>query len=296
MITGDWYRVGESDTVIVGVCVPKDLKESSTTALVEVALSVGFEEFHRLTRYELDDLRGSKYVGQFPKDEEKAPHKPFIEEPDGTLAALPSASPITNIRRWFSSKDGSRLIQVQRNWFARNWRAAGQYAANGAPPPYPGYDSVRADFAESLNSFIDFVEVTDLGEFKPLQCEISYRFQLQGGGLWDDPGGLDRVARIFSGRSGTYLPDLEAMRIITQYVIPDDEGLRVGRLYGRLETARSGDGTDFLILTMFARGTPAGDGVEGVFPFLDTGHQWIVNGIRDFLTPEAVEWYDLGSR
>ena len=147
-----------------------DFKESSTLALVEVALSVGFEEFHRMLRYELDDLHESKYAERFPKDEEKAPHKPFIEEPDGGLAALPSASPITNIRRWFSSEDGSRLIQVQRNWFARNWRATGQGVTNGAPPAYPGYAGVRADFAESLHSFIDFVRDTDLGEFQPLQC------------------------------------------------------------------------------------------------------------------------------
>ena len=273
--------------------MPEDFKTSSTGGLVEVALSVGFEEFHRMLRYELDDLRDLCYVEQFPNDEEKAPHKPFIEEPDGSLAALPSASPITNIRRWFSSEDGSGLIQVQRNWFARNWRATGQAAANGTPTPYPGYGSVRSDFTESLNSLIEFAQDTDLGEFKPLQCEISYRFQFQSGGLWDDPGSLDRVARIFSGRRGTYLPDLEAMRIITQYVIPDADGRRVGRLYGRLETARSEGGADFLILTMFARGTPIGDDVDGVFAFLDTGHRWIVNGIRDFLTPEAVEWYEL---
>ena len=274
--------------------MPVDFKESSTTALVEVALSVGFEEFHRLMRYELDDLRDSKYADQFPDDEEKAPHKPFVEEPDGNLAALPSASPITNIRRWFSNEDGSGLVQVQRNWFARNWRVTVQDSGNGAIRPYPGYAALRADFAESLHSFIDFVREAELGEFKPLQCEISYRLQLQAGGLWEDPGDLGRVARIFSQRPGRYLPDLEAMRIITQYVIPDGGGQRVGRLYGRLETAGSGDGTHFLILTMFARGTPIAEGVEGVFAFQDTGHRWIVNGVRDFLTPEAVEWYQLG--
>ena len=273
--------------------MPVDFKESSTTALVEVAFSVGFEEFHRLMRYELDDLHAAKYAEQFPNDEEKAPHKPFIEEPDGGLAALPSASPITNIRRWFSNDDASGLVQVQRNWFARNWRVTVQESGNGAIPPYPGYAALRADYSESVNSFIDFVRDTDLGEFKPVQCEISYRLQLQAGGLWEDPGGLGRVASIFSRRHGAYLPDMEAMRIITQYVIPDSNGERIGRLYGRLETAGAGNGTHFLILTMFARGTPMGGGVDGVLAFQDTGHRWIVNGVRDFLTPEAVEWYDL---
>ena len=273
--------------------MPVDFKESSTTALVEVAFSVGFEELHRLMRYELDDLHATKYAAQFPNDEEKAPHKPFIEEPDGGLAALPSASPITNIRRWFSSDDRSRMIQVQRNWFARNWRVTLQEAGNGAIPPYPGYAALRADYAESLNHFVDFMRDTDLGEFKPLQCEISYRLQLHAGGLWEDPGGLGDVARLFSRRPGTYLPDLEAMRIITQYVIPDGDGQRAGRLYGRLETAGAEDGTHFLILTMFARGTPTTVGVDGMLAFQDAGHQAIVNGVRDFLTPEAVEWYDL---
>ena len=271
-----------------------DFKESSTAALVEVALSVGFEEFHRMMRYELDDLHTTKYAEQLPNDEEKAPHKPFIEEPEGGLAALPSASPLTNIRRWFSSDDRSRMVQVQRNWFARNWRVRVPESENGATPSYPGYAALRADYSESLDSFIDFVRDTNLGEFTPLQCEISYRLQLQAGGLWEGPGELANVARIFSRQPGTYLPDLEAMRIITQYVIADGNGERAGRLYGRLETAGSGDGTHFLILTMFARGTLITGGVEGMFAFQDMGHQSIVNGVRDFLTPEAVEWYDLG--
>ena len=278
---------------IVGVRVPVDLNSSSTAALVEVALSVGFEEFHRMLRYELDDLHKLKYGEQFPGDEEKAPHKPFIEQPDGGLAALPSASPITNIRRWFSSEDGSGLIQVQRNWFARNWRATRQKASNGTAAPYPGYASLRSDFVESLQGFTDFAKDTDLGKFKPLQCEISYRFQLSAGGLWGDPGGLDRVVRMFSGRRGAYLPDLEAMRIITQFAMTDGEGARQGRLYGRLETGAAEDGTDFLILTMFARGTPDGDRPDDVYGFMDGGQQWIVNGVRDFLTPEALEWYNL---
>lgn len=262
-------------------------------SLVEVALSVGFGEFHRLLRYELDDLHSTKYADELPGDAEKAPHKPFIETPEGGLVPLPSASPITNIRRWFSNEDGSRLVQVQRNWFARNWRSAGTDTAVGTPNPYPGYASVRSEFAESLRRFIEFAQDTDLGEFNPLQCEISYRFQLPSGGLWDDPSSLDRVARMFSDRTGTGLPALEAMRIITQYVITDDDGKRLGRLYGRLETARAENGADFLILTMFARGTPNGGGAEGVFAFLDTGHRRIVNGIRGFLTGEAAEWYSL---
>ncbi len=273
--------------------MPVDFQESSTPALVEVAFSVGFEEFHRLLRYELDDLHAAKYAEQFPNDEEKAPHKPFIEAPEGGLAALPSASPITNIRRWFSTGDASGLVQVQRNWFARNWRLTVQDSGNGAVPPYPGYAALRGYFVESLHHFIDFVRDTDLGDFKPLQCEISYRLQLQAGGHWEDPSGLGRVARIFSQQPGSYLPDLEAMRIITQYVIRDTDDRRVGRLYGRLETAGSGDGTHFLTLTMFARGAPMGEGADGVFAFQDMGHEWIVNGIRDFLTPEAVEWYGL---
>lgn len=273
--------------------MPVDFDSSSTTALVEVAFSVGFEEFHRMLRYELDDLRDQKYAN-FPNDEEKAPHKPFIEAPDGGLVALPSASPITNIRRWFSSEDGSGLVQVQRNWFARNWRVTRPDTSNGAVIPYPGYDSLRSDFAESLQGLIDFADGGGLGEFKPLQCEISYRFQLPAEGLWDGPGGLDRVARMFAPNQGSYLPDLEAMRIITQYAMADETGERRGRLYGRLETGAAEDGSDFLILTMFARGTPDGHRPEDVHAFQDDGQRWIVNGVREFLTPEALAWYNLG--
>ena len=270
-----------------------DLPTISGTALAEVALSVGFEEFHRMLRYELDALWEQNYAGDFPNDEEKAPHKPFIEQLDGELSPLPSAAALTNIRRWFSSASGHHLIQVQRNWFARNWRATGPGVANGSPPAYPGYAQVRANFLDSLQRFVDFTGASALGEFRPLQCEITYRLQLGAGDVWGHPGELDRAARLFSDRPGEYLPDLEAMRIITQFRMSDNRGVHRGRLYGRLETARSEEGVDFLILTMFARGIPEGETPESVCEFFDTAQPWIVNGIRDFLTPEAVAWYKL---
>ena len=270
-----------------------DFRTASDTALAEVALSVGFEEFHRLLRYDLDELWETKYSEDFPNDEEKAPHKPVIEQLDSELTQVPSAASLTNIRRWFSSDTGNHLIQVQRNWFARNWRATGQGVDNPAPPAYPGYAAIRSNFVDSLQRFIDFVQESDLGDFRPLQCEITYRLQLQAGDVWDHPGELDRAARLFSGRSGEYLPDLEAMRIITQFRMSDEGGTYLGRMYGRLETARSEDGMDFLILTMFARGIPDGESPEAMCGFMDTAHRWIVNGVRDFLTPEAVAWYNL---
>ncbi len=273
--------------------MPVDFGASSTPALAEVAMSVGFEELHRMLRYELDALHETKYAKSFPNDEEKAPHKPSIEQPDGELAPLPSAAELTNIRRWFSDEPGTHLIQVQRNWFARNWRVTERGAAEPGPLPYPGYTAVRSNFLDSLRRFIDYVQEAGLGRFRPLQCEITYRFHLQAGEVWNGPAELDRAVRIFSGRRDGRLPDLEAMRIITQYAMADDDGARLGRLYGRLETARSEDGADYLILTMFSRGIPGGDSPEEVCGFLDAAQEWIVDGTRDFLTPEAVESYRL---
>jgi len=45
---------------------------------------------------------------------------------------------------------------------------------------------------------------------------------------------------------------------------------------------------------MFARGIPDGHRPEDVYAFQDDGQRWIVNGLREYLTPEALAWYDLG--
>lgn len=262
--------------------------------LTETALSLGFSEFHRLMSDKLDDLWNAKYRRRFPKREEMGPYSPMIEEEEGGLAAVPSAAPLTNVRRWFLSRGGNRLVQVQRNWFAYNWRIAGHGVTNTDPPPYPGYRAVRDGFTGHLETFIRFAEEEDLGEFQPRQCEISYVSHLPAGGAWKGPGEADKALRLFAPLpAAARLPEQEAMRHITQFVITGPDGKRLGRLYARVETALAGE-AQLLVLTLFAR-SPAVESLEQAARFFDLGHEWIVKAFYDLVSPEALAEFEDGA-
>ena len=259
--------------------------------LTEAALSLGFSEFHRLMSGQLDGLWNAKYRRRFPKSEEMGPYSPMIEEEEGGLAAVPSASPLTNIRRWFLSRGGNRLVQVQRNWFAYNWRTAGRGVTGGSP--YPGYRAVRDGFTGHLEAFIRYAEEEDLGEFQPMQCEITCVSRLPAGGAWKGPGEVDNALRLFARPAGGRLPDQEAMRHITQYVIAGADGKRLGRLYARVETAVAEE-AQLLVLSLFAR-SPAVDSLEQATEFFDLGHEWIVRGFYELVAPEALAEFEAGA-
>jgi len=252
--------------------------------LTEAALSIGFQEMHGLLRDQLDGLRDEKFKDRYPRQEEMGPFSPMIETEDGGLVAVPSASALTNIRRWFLSRSGHELVQAQRNWFARNWRIAGRGVTGSDPPDYPGYEALRDGFLRDLGLFARYAEENGLGELSPLQCEISYVSHLPAGGAWTTPGELGRALRIFAPRPEGLPSDVEAMRIISQYVIPGEDGGRRGRLYARAETASSGEG-HVAVLTLFARA--AVDSQAAAAEFMDIGHQWITRAYREYLTPEA---------
>ena len=252
--------------------------------LTEVALSLGFQELHGLMRDQLDRLRDEKFRDRYPRQEEMGPFAPMIETEDGELVAVPSAAPLTNIRRWFLSNSGHELVQAQRNWFARNWRLAGRGVTGSDPPHYPGYEALRDGFISELGLFARFAEENGLGELSPLQCEISYVSHLPAGGAWRSPGELGRALRIFAPRPEGLLADAEAMRIISQYVIPGEDGGRRGRLYARAETASSEEG-HVVALTLFARAAVVSQAAAA--EFMDLGHQWITRAYREYLTPEA---------
>ncbi|RYG30715.1 MAG: TIGR04255 family protein, partial [Burkholderiales bacterium] len=80
--------------------------------------------------------------------------------------------PIPASRWWFVSADDYNLIQVQENFFARNWRRM-----TLAPDPggeYPGFDVVRADFDRHLSALLKKRELAVSEAIKPVAVELLY--------------------------------------------------------------------------------------------------------------------------
>ena len=266
-----------------------DYAKLKASPLVEVSMSVGFEEVHGLLRDQLDQLWETKFKDRLPREDQKAPYSPIVEQPSGETHSLPSASPLTNMRRWFMDEGGNHMVQVQRNWFARNWRTIGLGVVNDDPPGYPGYAGLREQFDDDLRRLTDYLSESDLGRVRVAQGEISYIHHIPASEVWEGPQDLGNVLRTFRDRTGDYLPDLEAMRIITQFVMEGEDGQMLGRLYGRVETALSAQGDPLLVVTLFARAALDPESLDGVSRFLDLGHEWITNAFPDFLTTEAMD-------
>ena len=105
--------------------------------------------------------------------------------------------------------------------------------------------------------------------------------------MWEKHGQLDEVMTVVSSDySDAFLPKPEDIRFAARYVIPGEDGNPIGRLHTSVEPAyRSADSKPIFVLQLTARGRPVGEGIEGIFRFLDIGHEWIVRGFTSITTP-----------
>jgi hypothetical protein len=135
--------------------------------VAEVILSVAFEPVQGLGVIELARLWEEKFRGEFPGVEEQPPWQMPIERlsssPGTPNVSLEVFSSPPMPRLWFISERGTELVQVQRDWFARNWRKM------DSPEGYPRYASLRRPFEEALSSLANGLEaegvLEGLGEY-----------------------------------------------------------------------------------------------------------------------------------
>lgn len=136
-----------------------------------------------------------------------------------------------------------------------------------------------------MNTLIAFITDEHLGQFQPVQCEMTYVNHLPVDEGWTARKDLPNVIVPWSGSTtGTYLPDVEDARLAWQYRF-DEGGKPLGRLYVEVQSAiRAKDRLQLYILQLIGRGAPMGLGVDGVVAFTDRAHEWIVNGFTAITT------------
>ncbi len=201
------------------------LVEFTNSPAVEVALAIGFQQLAGLGTVELARLWQERFSRAFPKVQEQPRVEMAIEQ-----FGLPTPGPVFKFqlletplvpRLWFLNSDESQLVQVQNNWFARNWRQQ----ASG--PEYPHYPNVRGLFEADLSGIIEHVRKSRLGVFKPIQCELTYINHIPFEG--SAPAHLRDVLRFFAQRSPIGpLGEPESIRTGVQWIIAAD-GEPIGR-------------------------------------------------------------------
>lgn len=266
------------------------LPDFAAPPVTEVALSVQFDPLASLRTPQLG-LLWKDFRDRFPKTEEHPPLPPVIEK-FGVLG-----SPKVDVRFemtlpvprcWFLNAAGTELIQVQQDRFVHNWRKVGQ------GDEYPRYEHIRETFKTELDAFRQFLAREQLGELAPNQCEVTYVNHIISGKGWEKHGQVGEVVTVWTSRySDTFLSEPQDVRFLVRYVIPDSAGNPLGRLLISVEPAyRTDDDKPILVLQLTARGRPDGEGIDGVFRFLNTGREWVVRGFASITSPRMHEIWE----
>jgi uncharacterized protein (TIGR04255 family) len=250
--------------------------------VIETVLSV---QFHALKELAVPHfgLFWQQIRETYPNFQVQPPLNATIEKFDGqdlpqlTISVEGFSSP--PVRCWFITKDGMRVLQIQNDRFIYNWRKT------SSDDDYPRYESLRLEFGTEWQKFCKFLEGEHLGVPEPNQCEMTYINHLE---QFDNSGHPIALGAMFpcwtSAPSGRFLPDPITVACTTVYEMPDYRG----RLYIEFKPAiRHADGKRIIVLTLTARGAPAGPTITDVVDWFDLGREWIVRGFADF-TSEAL--------
>jgi uncharacterized protein (TIGR04255 family) len=202
------------------------------------------------------------------------------------LPVLGGVAPIQP-RMWFSSEDGSSLIQLQAGRLIFNWRGGLQQHA------YPHFEAVQAEFMHAFNELEALLINEGLGEVVINQCEVVYVNPLpvsMTGVPLSEPQKIFRVLNAASGEEWKELPEDISFNI--RYKFNDKDGNPFGRLMATLSSGWAQDGSPAFHLEMTARGHPIGNGRAGMTAFHLHAHQAIVRCFAAITTPEMHECWE----
>lgn len=252
--------------------------------VTEVVVGIAFKSMAELTIPRLCELWHEKWRPTFPKTQEHPPYLPPIERFN-----VPSSGPTLSLelldrpasRLWFVTQDDQELIQVQREWFACNWRKV------SPGDTYDRWPARRKAFSGYLNDLETFVTQEKLGRITATQCEVTYVNHIPIGEGWDRLGELSKVLRVVAPLNGTFPPEPEQMQLSMAFAITDERKTRVGRLHVTAQPAiRKEDRKPMIILNLTARGRPEDESNGGILTFLDRGRDWIVRTFKEITTEQ----------
>lgn len=247
--------------------------------VVEVALAVGFQPLTGFRSVEIGHL-WDLYKAEFPNATDQAPIEMPIEQfgktpgPPQIAFELMAIPPTPRI--WFANESDTDLIQLQANWFARNWRKKPEASR------YPKYLALRTRFAKDFRVFLDYVASRGLGAFRPTQCELTYINHIPVEGT---VRGASDVLRLLSSGRTQRLPAAEHLKVGASYVLRHPPR---SRLHLTVEPAtRRSDDRPIIVLTLTARGAPERPDLQGILSFMDAANVEVVLAF-DSLTTESM--------
>jgi uncharacterized protein (TIGR04255 family) len=229
-------------------------------------------------------LLWERYRARYPRVEQQPPLSPIREQFESKPLSISfslEGGVFPMPRLWFLNAHGTRLIQVQRDFFVINWRKLDTEAE------YPRYQSIRQTLIEEFGRFQDFLVEQQIAMTPVVQTELTYVNHIDARQADGTRKPLSEIVRIWTGesRSGR-LPQFEEASFHARYVMLNGE-TATGRLHINLEPQLfTRDYAPVYALTLITRGAPPSADFEGALSSLDTGHEAIVEGFTAITTEQ----------
>lgn len=227
-------------------------------------------------------LLWDRFRAEYPTCQEVAPLLPLVERfSEATDPELAGFSEVPPPRIWFLHKDGTGIIQVQKDRFLHNWKQS------KPSDEYPRYATVRDLFANRLEVFERFLSEFNIGPLTPLQYEMTYVNHIPLNAGWKT---LSEMGDLFPDHewrnaTGRFLPTPEIVNFRQAFALPD----RSGRLHVAIRNAvRRDDNQPILLFELTVRGFPSDASPQSMWNWFDLAREWIVRGFTD-LTGEGVQ-------
>ncbi|HDL01298.1 MAG TPA: TIGR04255 family protein [candidate division Zixibacteria bacterium] len=264
--------------------VTKGLPSFTDPPLIEVVLSVQFEQLKNLQAAQIGLLWANHYRDKYPITEQHPPIAQAFEQfGEQRLEAIKIevAQTTPNPRCWFINTEGTELIQIQNDRILHNWRKT------SLGDDYPRYELIREKYRHDLEEFIKFVDDEKIGNLVINQCEVTYINHISSAEQINTH--ID-TANIFSNWESNYSDDFlwepESVRFSTQHIIKDQSDEPLGRLHINIQPAfLSVDKKPIYVMTLISRGKPLSNDISGIFNFLDYGREIIVRAFKSTTTP-----------
>jgi uncharacterized protein (TIGR04255 family) len=261
--------------------IKRELPDYEKPPVIEVVCGILFKHIPSLL-YPHIGLLWNSYREEYSECREVAPLDPVIERFDELTQLSFEIGPLPPLPRiWLIHKDGTRLLQIQRDRFLHNWKKA------KLEDEYPRYSRVKEMFFDQLAKFQVFLEGNNLGAIEPVQFEMTYINHIPLGDGWDRLGEVGKVFPDFSFRptEGRFLPEPSGMMWRTVFDLPD----KLGRLHAVIRNVKMKEkGLPVLLLDLTVRGIGEDRSSEGMKLWFDVAREWIVRGFED-LTREELQ-------
>lgn len=167
-------------------------KTEFNSAIDEVVISVNFNKLPNLSVLHLSELLNHFNSKGFSKVQEHAPIQPPLEPSQEITvdAQIDVAPPFPRI--WFIHQRNNKIIQIQRDWFAFNYRRYGTYT------DIPSYSIIFREFRNLYDEFSKFIKDKQIGTLNPIQYELGYIYQVYQDNNEDIFTSIGKTCNIFN--------------------------------------------------------------------------------------------------